>query len=136
MTTSPVSVTGLTKSYAGTSVLAGVDFTVDDGEIFALLGPNGAGKTTTLEILEGFRDRDAGTVSVLGLDPSNRDTARKLREQIGLVLQEIAVEPYLTVRETISRNAGYYPNPRDVNEVIALVDLTGREKRKVKDLSG
>jgi ABC-2 type transport system ATP-binding protein len=131
-----VVVEGLQKRYGEVQAVAGVDFTVDEGEIFALLGPNGAGKTTTLEILEGFRERDAGTVSVLGLDPGDRETARRLREQIGLVLQEIAVEPYLTVRETIARNAGYYPNPRNVDEVIGLVDLTGRERRKVKDLSG
>jgi ABC-2 type transport system ATP-binding protein len=131
-----VVVEGLQKRYGEVQAVAGVDFTVDDGEIFALLGPNGAGKTTTLEVLEGFRERDGGTVSVLGLDPADRATARQLREQIGLVLQEIAVEPYLTVRETIARNAGYYPTPRDVDEVINLVDLTGREKRKVKDLSG
>lgn len=131
-----VVVEGLQKRYGPVQAVDGVDFAVDEGEIFALLGPNGAGKTTTLEILEGFRERDAGTVSVLGLDPSNRETSRALREQIGLVLQDIAVEPYLTVRETIARNAGYYPNPRNVDEVIALVDLTGKEKRKVKDLSG
>lgn len=131
-----VLVEGLQKTYGEVQAVAGVDFTVDDGEIFALLGPNGAGKTTTLEILEGFRDRDAGHVSVLGMDPADRQTSRRLREQIGLVLQEIAIEPYLTVRETIARNAGYYPAPRKVDEVIGLVDLTGKEKRKVKDLSG
>jgi ABC-2 type transport system ATP-binding protein len=131
-----VVVEGLQKTYGQVKAVGGVDFTVDDGEIFALLGPNGAGKTTTLEVLEGFRDRDSGTVSVLGLDPGDRATARQLRQQIGLVLQDIAVEPYLTVRETIARNAGYYPTPRNVDEVIGLVDLTGKEKRKVKDLSG
>ena len=89
------------------------------GEIFALLGPNGAGKTTILEILEGFRGRDGGQVDVLGLDPGDRSSGRALRERIGLVLQDIAVEPYLTVRETVARNAGYYPAPRDVGEVIA-----------------
>jgi ABC-2 type transport system ATP-binding protein len=133
---STVVVQGLRKSYGPVEAVRGVDFTVAEGEIFALLGPNGAGKTSTLEILEGFRDRDAGTVEVLGFDPADRHTARALREQIGLVLQEIAVEPYLTVRETIARNAGYYPTARDVAEVIELVDLTGKEKRKVKDLSG
>jgi ABC-2 type transport system ATP-binding protein len=133
---STVAVRGLRKSYEHVEAVRGVDFTVDEGEIFALLGPNGAGKTTTLEILEGFRERDAGTVEVLGFDPAERRTARALREQIGLVLQDIAVEPYLTVRETIARNAGYYPSARDVAEVIDLVDLTGKEKSKVKDLSG
>jgi len=114
----------------------GVSFTVGRGEIFALLGPNGAGKTTTLEILEGFRGRDAGQADVLGLDPGNRATGRELRERIGLVLQDIAVEPYLTVRETIARNAGYYPAPRGVDEVIALVGLAGQERTKVRNLSG
>jgi ABC-2 type transport system ATP-binding protein len=113
-----------------------VSFTVEDGEIFALLGPNGAGKTTALEILEGFRSRDAGRVEVLGLDPGDRSTGRALRERIGLVLQDIAVEPYLTVRETVARNAGYYPSPRDVDEVIDLAGLTGQRRQKVRTLSG
>jgi ABC-2 type transport system ATP-binding protein len=133
---SAVRVENLRKSYAAVEAVRGVSFDVETGEIFALLGPNGAGKTTTLEVLEGFRHRDSGEVSVLGLDPGDRSTARQLRESIGLVLQDIAVEPYLTVRETIARNAGYYPAPRDVDEVIALVDLGGKEKQKVKDLSG
>ena len=89
----------------------GVSFTVADGEIFALLGPNGAGKTTTLEILEGFRARDGGDAAVLGLDPGERAGGRALREQIGLVLQDIAVEPYLTVRETIARERRLLPGP-------------------------
>jgi ABC-2 type transport system ATP-binding protein len=131
-----VVVAGLRKSYGAVQAVRGVSFTVEDGEIFALLGPNGAGKTTTLEILEGFRTRDAGQVAVLGLDPGERATGRELREQVGLVLQDIAVEPYLTVRETLARNAGYYPAPRDVDEVIGLVGLTGQERRKVKALSG
>jgi ABC-2 type transport system ATP-binding protein len=133
---SAVAVAGLHKSYGATAAVRDVSFTVEDGEIFALLGPNGAGKTTTLEILEGFRTRDAGQVAVLGLDPGDRSTGRALREQIGLVLQDIAVEPYLTVRETLARNAGYYPAPRDVDEVIGLVGLTGQERRKVRALSG
>ena len=127
---------GLMKRYGEVEAVRGVSFTVEEGEIFALLGPNGAGKTTTVEVLEGFRERDAGHVEVLGLDPGLRGSARQLREQIGLVLQDIAVEPYLTVRETIARNAGYYPAPRDVDEVIGLVDLAGKERQKVKNLSG
>ena len=115
-----VVVAGLRKSYGAVQAVRGVSFTVAHGEIFALLGPNGAGKTTTLEILEGFRTRDAGRVEVLGYDPGDRATGRALRERIGLVLQDIAVEPYLTVRETIARNAGYYPAPRDTGEVIGL----------------
>ena len=95
-----VSVAGLRKSYGAVRAVRGVSFTVERGEIFALLGPNGAGKTTTLEILEGFRTRDDGRVEVLGADPGDRAAGRALREQIGLVLQDIAVEPYLTVRAT------------------------------------
>ena len=131
-----VVVEDLQKSYGTTRAVAGVSFTVRYGEIFSLLGPNGAGKTTVLEILEGYRQADQGKVMVAGFDPGDRRTGRQLREQIGLVLQELAVEPYLTVRESISRNAGYYPNPRDVGEVIGLVGLTGKEKSKVKSLSG
>jgi ABC-2 type transport system ATP-binding protein len=131
-----VVVEDLAKSYGSVPALRGISFTVGAGEIFALLGPNGAGKTTTLEILEGFRARDAGRADVLGLDPGNRATGRELRERIGLVLQDIAVEPYLTVRETIARNAGYYPAPRGVDEVIALVGLAGQERTKVRNLSG
>ena len=131
-----VTVAGLRKSYGAVAAVRGVSFAVAHGEIFALLGPNGAGKTTTLEILEGFRVRDAGQVDVLGYDPGNRATGRALRERIGLVLQDIAVEPYLTVRETIARNAGYYPAPRPVGEVISLVGLTGQARQKVRSLSG
>jgi ABC-2 type transport system ATP-binding protein len=129
-------VEGLAKAYGENRAVKDVSFSVDDGEIFALLGPNGAGKTTTLEILEGFRIRDNGTVSVLGMDPGDRACGRALREQIGLVLQDIAVEPYLTVREALNRNAGYYPDPRSVPELVALVGLDGLERKKVKDLSG
>ena len=131
-----VVVAGLRKSYGAVQAVRGVSFTVEHGEIFALLGPNGAGKTTTLEILEGFRTRDAGRVEVLGYDPGDRATGRALRERIGLVLQDIAVEPYLTVRETIARNAGYYPAPRDTGEVIGLAGLAGQERKKVRNLSG
>ncbi len=133
---SAVVVDDLRKSYGQVEAVRGISFTVEEGEIFALLGPNGAGKTTTLEILEGFRSRDTGRAEVLGYDPGNRASGRALREQIGLVLQDIAVEPYLTVRETVARNAGYYPNPRDVDGVIDLVDLTPQLRQKVKDLSG
>ena len=131
-----ITVSGLARSYGAVRAVRGASFTVGRGEIFALLGPNGAGKTTTLEILEGFRGRDAGQVDVLGLDPGDRASGRALRERIGLVLQDIAVEPYLTVRETLARNAGYYPSPRDVGEVIALTGLAGQERKKVRNLSG
>jgi ABC-2 type transport system ATP-binding protein len=131
-----LTVAGLRKCYGPVAAVRGVSFTVRRGEIFALLGPNGAGKTTILEILEGFRSRDAGSVEVLGIDPGNRASGRVLRERIGLVLQDIAVEPYLTVRETVARNAGYYPDPRDVNDVIGLVGLADQARQKVRALSG
>jgi len=131
-----VEVSGLRKSYGRVDAVRDVGFTVGYGEIVALLGPNGAGKTTTLEILEGFRARDGGTAEVLGYDPGERSSARELRERTGLVLQDIAVEPYLTVRETIARSAGYYREPRGVAEVIGLAGLTGLERRKVRSLSG
>jgi ABC-2 type transport system ATP-binding protein len=131
-----ITVAGLRKSYGRVQAVADVSFTVREGEILALLGPNGAGKTTTLEILEGFRARDGGTTRVLGLDPGERSEARALRERTGLVLQDIAVEPYLTVAETIARDAGYYAAPRDVDEVITMVGLAGQERRRVRSLSG
>jgi ABC-2 type transport system ATP-binding protein len=131
-----ITVSGLHKSYGRVQAVREVSFTVQEGEILALLGPNGAGKTTTLEILEGFRARDGGTVRVLGLDPGQRSDARALRERTGLVLQDIAVEPYLTVAETIARDAGYYAAPRDVGDVVSMVGLTGQERRKVRSLSG
>jgi ABC-2 type transport system ATP-binding protein len=127
---------GLRKSYGSVRAVRDVGFTVRQGEIVALLGPNGAGKTTTLEILEGFRARDGGTARVLGHDPGDPSAARELRERTGIVLQDIAVEPYLTVRETLARSAGYYPAPRGVAEVITLAGLSGQERRKVRTLSG
>jgi ABC-2 type transport system ATP-binding protein len=127
---------GLRKSYGRTAAVRDISFSVADGEIVALLGPNGAGKTTTLEILEGFRTRDAGTARVLGLDPADRSAVRELRERTGLVLQDIAVEPYLTVRETIARAAGYYRSARRVADVVTLTGLTGLERRRVRSLSG
>jgi len=133
---SAVVVTALGKSYGAVTAVQSVSFAVERGEIFALLGPNGAGKTTALEICEGFRARDAGQVEVLGYDPGDRVTGRALRERIGIVLQDIAVEPYLTVRETVARNAGYYPAPRDVDEVIGLVGLAVQRRQKVRALSG
>ncbi len=131
-----IAVAGLRKSYGSVHAVRDVSFCVRSGEIVALLGPNGAGKTTTLEILEGFRARDGGAVAVLGRDPGAKAAMRELRERTGLVLQDIAVEPYLTVRETIARQAGYYQAPRPVPEVIGLVGLAGLERRKVRALSG
>jgi ABC-2 type transport system ATP-binding protein len=135
-TVDAVVVEDLRKAYGATRAVAGVSFTVSFGEIFSLLGPNGAGKTTTMEILEGYRRQDAGSVMVAGFDPGDRRTGRQLREQIGIVLQDLAVEPNLTVRELVSRNAGYYPHPRPAGQVIELVGLAGKEKIQVKSLSG
>jgi ABC-2 type transport system ATP-binding protein len=129
-------VSGLVKTYGGAPAVDGVDFEVDEGEVFALLGPNGAGKTTTVEILEGFRDRDRGQVAVLGVDPADRGGGQALRERMGVVLQELAVEPFLTVKQALTRNAGYYPNPRPVEEVLALVGLEEKADSRVKNLSG
>ena len=131
-----ITVAGLRKNYSAVRAVRDVSFSVEHGEIVALLGPNGAGKTTTLEILEGFRTRGGGEVQVLGLDPGGKSAARELSERTGLVLQDIAVEPYLTVHETIARQAGYYRAPRDVSAVISLTGLDGLERRKVRVLSG
>jgi ABC-2 type transport system ATP-binding protein len=131
-----VSVQALSKSYGSTPALRDVGFEVAQGEVFALLGPNGAGKTSTLEILEGFRERDSGEVRVLGLDPGDRRTGQHLRSQIGVVLQELAVEPFLSVRQVLARNAGYYASPRPVGEVIELIGLEAKADAKVKTLSG
>src|ERR687898_2927681 len=129
-----IEVTGLRKTYGDLEAVAGIDLTVDVGEVFALLGPNGAGKTTTVEILEGYRQRTAGEVSVLGFDPAGR--ARALRERVGIVLQSTGVDPYLTVRETVALYASYYPSPRDVDEVIDLVGLAEKRTTRVSRLSG
>jgi len=131
-----VSVHGLVKSYGHVRAVDGVSFEVEAGEVFALLGPNGAGKTSTIEILEGFRERDAGEVRVLGIDPGDRRSGRRLRSQLGVVLQELAVEPFLSVRQVLERNAGYYPAPRPVGEVIELIGLAEKADAKVKTLSG
>lgn len=131
-----VSVRHLSKSYGQFEAVRDVSFDVQHGEIFALLGPNGAGKTTTVEILEGFRDRSGGDVETLGVDPSRRDGQRWLRPRIGVVLQELAVEPYFTVRQVLSRNAGFYPSPRSVGEVIEMIGLGDKADERVKKLSG
>jgi ABC-2 type transport system ATP-binding protein len=131
-----VSVEHLVKTYEGYEAVQDVAFEVDEGEVFALLGPNGAGKTTIIEILEGFRKRDRGHVDVLGYDPADPATSRRLRERMGVVLQELAVEPFLSVRQALARNAGYYPSPRSVDEVIDLVGLSEKADDRVKSLSG
>jgi ABC-2 type transport system ATP-binding protein len=129
-----VVVSGLTKSYGPVVAVAGVDLRIEHGEVFALLGPNGAGKTTIVEILEGYRRRDAGEVAVLGLDPGHQRA--KLKPRIGIVLQSTGVDRYLTVAETIAMYASYYPHPRPVEEVIDVVGLTGKRNSRVVRLSG
>src|SRR6516162_3687019 len=119
-----VSVRGLRKRYGQFDAVAGIDLEIERGEIFAFLGPNGAGKTTTVEILEGFRTRTSGEVSVLGVDPAEAGGA--WRDRVGVVLQESEPEPGLTVRECLQLYAGFYRAPRDVDETIALVGLTGQ----------
>jgi ABC-2 type transport system ATP-binding protein len=131
---SAISVSGLRKSYDGVEAVRGIDFEVAVGEVFGLLGPNGAGKTTTVEILEGYRQRDAGDVRVLGFDPGRAE--RAFRERIGVVLQQSELWPVLTVREVHRMFAGYYERPRDVDEVIELVGLGEKRDAKVKTLSG
>jgi ABC-2 type transport system ATP-binding protein len=132
--TPAIEVEGLRKAYGAHEALRGVSFSVGRGEVFGLLGPNGAGKTTTVEILEGYRHRDAGTARVLGHDPGNRPAA--LRERIGIVLQSSGTYPHLTVRETVAHWATLYPRPRDVAEVIALTGLEEAADRRARTLSG
>ena len=129
-----IRVRGLVKSYGGVEAVRGIDFDVLPGEVFGLLGPNGAGKTTTVEILEGYRPRDGGEVSVLGVDPW-RGTSEH-RERIGVVLQHSELPATLSVREVHRMFAGYYRAPRAVDEVIELVGLEDKADARVKTLSG
>jgi ABC-2 type transport system ATP-binding protein len=134
---SVINVRGLEKSYGSNQAVAGIDLTIESGEIFALLGPNGAGKTTTVEILEGFRDRDGGEVSVLATDPGVKGAqARTWRNRIGVVLQSTNDAGDLSVFETVSHFAKYYSNPRDADEVIGAVGLTDKSSALIRTLSG
>jgi ABC-2 type transport system ATP-binding protein len=129
-----IEVTELKKSYGDVHAVRGISFAVEQGECVAVLGPNGAGKTTTVEILEGYRTRDAGSVSVLGVDPAHGGT--ELRQRIGIVLQECGVDPYLTVTEVLTMHAGYYRHPLEVADVIDIVGLREKSTARVKTLSG
>ena len=134
MSSAVIRVEGLRKSYGPLEAVRGIDLAVDAGEVFAFLGPNGAGKTTTVEILEGYRERSAGEVSVLGEDPAQ--PTRAWHERIGIVLQQSRMHPELTVRETIELFGGYYRHPRDVAETIRQVGLTEKAEARVARLSG
>ena len=129
-----VSVRDLRKTYGSVTGLDGVGFDIARGETFALLGPNGAGKSTTIEILEGYRDRTGGNAQVLGLDPHHGGVEWKAR--LGIVLQSSGESGNVTVREQLTHFAGFYPHPRDVDEVIAAVGLTDKAKTRIKNLSG
>jgi ABC-2 type transport system ATP-binding protein len=129
-----IRVRGLRKSYGDVHAVAGVDLDVATGECVALLGPNGAGKTTTTEILEGYRRRDAGEASVLGVDPAR--AGARWRARVGIVLQSVSDLTDLTVDEAVRHFAGYYAQPRDAGEVIDLVGLTEKRRTRVTALSG
>jgi ABC-2 type transport system ATP-binding protein len=124
----------LRKSYGDLEAVRGIDFEVASGEVFGLLGPNGAGKTTTVEILEGYRTRSSGIVSVLGHDPQQR--VRDLRERVGIVLQSTGMYRHITPREALRHFAGFYPRSRDVEEVIAITGLEEKADAQVRTLSG
>ena len=129
-----IEVEDLRKSYGELEAVRGIHFHVRRGEVVAVLGPNGAGKTTTVEILEGYLDRDHGQVNVLGVDPARGGS--EFRQRIGIVLQEAGITPYLTVTEVLEMHASFYPAPRKVGEVIALVGLEEKADSRIKTLSG
>jgi ABC-2 type transport system ATP-binding protein len=129
-----ITVRGLRKTYGENEAVRNIDFQVAPGEVFGFLGPNGAGKTTTIEILEGYRERTGGEISVLGVDPGH--PTRAWRTRIGLVLQECELNPLLTVSETMRLYASFFPNARPVDETIDLVGLTEKRGARVGSLSG
>jgi ABC-2 type transport system ATP-binding protein len=132
--TAAIEIRGLRKAYGDTVAVRDIDLVVEPGEILALLGPNGAGKTTTVEILEGFRPRDAGLVEVLGIDPAQG--GRALRERVGIVLQSSGIDQFLTVREVLILYAGYYPRSVDIDELLETVGLSEKAGSRVRNLSG
>src|SRR5947209_1221482 len=129
-----IEVRDLRKAYGEFEAVRGIDFKVRCGEVFGLLGPNGAGKTTTVEILEGYRERTTGEVSVLGYDPGRRPT--ELRRRVGIVLQSGGMYPHITVREALRHWSTFYPHPRDVEEVTALSGLGPKADERTRRLSG
>ncbi len=129
-----ISVSGLEKVYGSIRAVDGISFTVGSGEVFGLLGPNGAGKSTTVEIMAGLRQRDAGQVSVLGLDPGSQ--ARELRPRIGMQMQSASLYPRLTVLEVLRLFASFYPAPISVAEVLERVELTDKARALTSQLSG
>ncbi len=129
-----IEVKNLQKRYGDFDAVRGIDFEVMPGQVFGLLGPNGAGKTTTVEILEGYRQRSAGQVHVLGFDPGERP--RELRARTGIVLQSTGLYSHIRVREALEHFAAMYPHPRDVGEVIGLTGLQGKERATTRTLSG
>lgn len=132
-----IEVKGLVKRYGDFTAVAGIDLTIEAGEIFALLGPNGAGKTTTVEILAGFRAPDSGSVSVLGFDPATKGGAgRSWRNRIGIVLQSASDAGSFKVREIVKHFSAFYANPRDVDQVIEAVGLSEKRNSLVLELSG
>jgi ABC-2 type transport system ATP-binding protein len=132
--TPAIEVRALSKRYGDFEAVRGIDISVRRGEVFGLLGPNGAGKTTTVEILEGYRARSGGEVSVLGHDPGDRN--RSLRQRIGIVLQSGGIYGHITPREALRHWAGFYPRPRDVEEVLALAGLQDKADVRSRKLSG
>jgi ABC-2 type transport system ATP-binding protein len=134
MTSPAIQITGLRKTYGELHAVDGLDLSIEPGEVFAILGPNGAGKSTTVEILEGFRKRTAGVVSVLGVDPAH--PTREWRERLGIMLQSTSTNTQLTVRESIRHQSHLFPNPRDVDETIASVGLEEKADVRSMALSG
>jgi ABC-2 type transport system ATP-binding protein len=134
MTDTAISIAGLRKTYGDLHAVDGLDLDIHRGEVFALLGPNGAGKSTTVEILEGFRKRTAGDVSVLGQDPQH--AGRDFRERIGVMLQSTSERGFLSAREALTHAARVYPNPADVDEILDAVGLTEKAGAKPQSLSG